>query len=233
MRTRNALGEITARRPFRLRYITAEEQATADAKAIADKAAADAKAAADKAAANAAAAALGFPAQTPVAEMTPEQQAAYWRNESKKQQAIAESRKDYDDLKGKAAELDRVKAENATEQDKAIDAARREGEVIGAERYLKDAVVGKFQALTGRTDEEVAATFEHVDPKSFTDDKGEIIADKLKAFADTFGPKGGKADVEDPVAAALKRQRQAGGGAGSSIGDKRKQTRERLTPSKA
>lgn len=209
----------------------AAEQAAA-AKVAADKAAAD-KAAADKAAADAAEAERGFPANTPVDQMTPAQQAAYWKDQSKKQQKIAEGRSDYDAMKAAADELAQRKADEATEQEKAIEAARQAGENIGAERYLRDAVIGRFQALTGRTDEEVATTFAHVDPKSFTDDKGDIVADKLKAFADTFGPKDAGGKPVDHVAAALAQQRAAGGGAGSSIAEKRKQTRESMTKKSA
>ncbi|WP_382307295.1 hypothetical protein [Herbiconiux sp. UC225_62] len=176
---------------------------------------------------------LGFPKDTPLTDMTPEQQAAYWRNEAKKQQKRAEGFSDYEQLKADAAELARLKAENATEQEKAIEEARRDGENIGAERYLKDAVQGRFQALTGKTEEEVATAFAHVDPKSFTDDKGAIDADKLKAFAEVFGTKTPSGNTPDPVAEALARQRAAGGGSGSSIAEKRKETRESLTKSKA
>lgn len=200
------------------------EEIAAEAAAKAAKDAADA-AAAQKAAADAA---RGFPSDTAVDDMTPQQQAAYWRDQSKKQQKIAEDRKDYDDLKEKADKLAKIEADNATDQEKALEDARRQGENIGAERYLKDAVMGRFQALTGKTDDEVATTFAHVDPSSFTDDKGEIVAEKLKAFADTFGtPAGSK--QEDVVAAALARQRAAGGGSGSSIQEKRKATRESMT----
>lgn len=205
----------------------AAEQAAA-AQAAADKAATD-KAAADAAAAAAAEAERGFPSNTPVDQMTTAQQAAYWKDQSKKQQKIAEGRSDYDTLKAAADELAQRKADEASEHDKALAAARQDGENIGAERYLRDAVIGRFQALTGRTDEEVATTFAHVDPKSFTDDKGDIVAEKLKAFADTFGPKDSSGKPVDHVAAALAASRAAGGGAGSSIAEKRKQTRESMT----
>jgi len=223
----DAFGNRRIQKPLRLRFITDEEQKAADAKAAEEKAAAD-KVIADAIAKQNE---LGFPANTPVAEMTDAQQAAYWRNESKKQQAIADSRKDYTTLAEKAAAHDKYLSEHATEEEKAREEARREGEVIGAEKYLKAAVIGTFQALTGKTDEEVAATFEHVDPKSFLDDKGEIVAEKLKAFAATFVPKGA-GGKEDPVAAALARQQKAGGGTGSSIAEKRRETREAMTKKK-
>lgn len=192
--------------------------------------AAEQKVAADAAAKAALDAVNGFPSETPVAGMTPEQQAAYWRHESKKHQKAHEGI-DVAKLQADAAELAQLKASTASDTDKLIEDARREGENIGAEKHLKTAVRAKFQLLTGKTDEEVATTFEHVDALSFTDDKGEIVAEKLKAFADTFGPKGG--EQEDPVAAALARQRQAAGGGATSIADKRKETRDRMTPSKS
>lgn len=201
--------------------------------------AAEAKAKADTEAATAAAAAKaaldavnGFPSETPVADMTPEQQAAYWRDQAKKQQKKNEGI-DLAKLQAAADELEALKAAGATDQEKALDEARREGENIGAEKYLKDAVTARFQTLTGKTDEEIETIFAHVDAKSFTDDKGVIDATKLKAYADTFGaPAGGKQN-EDPVAAALARQRAAGGGSGSSISEKRKEVRESMTPTKA
>lgn len=200
------------------------EEIAAEAKAAADKILAD-KAAAD--------ALNGFPSDTAVADMKPEEQAAYWRAESKKQQKKADEKSDYDKLKADSEELARVKAKNATDEEKAIEEARREGENIGAERYLKDAVKGRFQALTGKTDEEVETVFAHVDPKSFVDEKGDIVAGKLKTFAEGFGKKDEGGKHKDPVAEALERQRQAASGSGSSISEKRKATRESMTKPKA
>ncbi len=207
---------------------TAEEIAAENAakeKAKAEKVEAD-RLAAEKAAKEAE---RGFPADTPVESMTPTEQLAYWKFQSRKHEQSAKGRADYDDLKAKAAELEALKAKTATDEEKARDEARREGEVIGAEKYLKPAVMAKFQFLSGKTDEEVETIFEHVDALTFTDDKGEIDIEKLTKYSDTFGKKeSGK--PEDAVAAALARQRQAaGGGSASSIADKRKETREAMT----
>lgn len=179
-----------------------------------------------------------FPTGTAVADMTAEQKAEYWRHQSKKQQKQKNAPADYAQLQADAAELAQLKAAQLPEQERLIAAAReearREGENIGAEKHLKTAVRAKFQLLTGKTDDEVDTTFEHVDALSFTDDKGEIVAEKLKAFADTFGVKNDSQQQRDPVAEALARSRAAGGGTGgSSIADKRKATRESLTKTKA
>jgi hypothetical protein len=210
------------------------EEIAAEAKAAADKAAAD-KAAADRAALEAS---RGFPAETPLEQMTSEQQAAYWKFQARKHENEAKSRADYDDLKAKADELAELKAKSQTEQEKALEEARdkalREGENIGAERYLKDAVMGRFQALTGKSDDDVAKAFAHVDAHSFVDEKGDLNVAALQEFAGTFGPTdSGNGTPADPVKAALERQRNgaAAGGSGSgSIAEMRKQRLEQLQP---
>jgi hypothetical protein len=203
-------------------------EAAAAAKVAADKAAAD-KLAADKAAEEAA---QGFPGGTPIEQMTVEQREAYWKHQARKHEKRANERGDYDALKAAADELAALKLATATDEDKARDEARREGEVIGAEKYLKDAVMGRFQALTNKSDEDVEAAFQFVDAKSFTDDKGNLDVEKIKTFAGAFGSSG-ESQSTDRVAEALARQRQAGGGAGTTISDKREETRKRMTPTKA
>lgn len=175
-----------------------------------------------------------FPADTAVAEMEPEQRAEYWRYHSKKHERRADARSDYDEMKAKADKLDALEQENRTEVEKQLDAARdearREGENLGAERYLKDAVQGRFQALTGKSDDEAATAFAHVDPKSFVGADGTIDGEKVKAFAATFGAT--NQQPHDPVAAALaaqRRQAAPAGSGGTSLKERREATRERLS----
>lgn len=174
----------------------------------------------------------GYPANTPVAEMTAEQQAAYWKFHARKHEKTATDRADFDKFKADSAELAQLKAANATDAEKALDEARREGETIGAERYLKQAVMGRFEALTGKDADEVATIFAHVDPTTFTNNDGDIDADALAKYAATFGPKaGGNTPPVDPVRAALERQQRpgaAGGGGGGSIAELKQARKERL-----
>lgn len=202
------------------------EEIAAEEKAAADKLAAD-KAAADKAAAES-----GFPADTPLEQMTVEQREAYWKDKAQKHEKRAKARGDYDQMKADSLELAALKAANATAEEKALEEARRQGENIGAERYLKEAVKGRFQGITKKTDGEIEVIFEHVDAASFTDEKGDIDTVKLAAYAATFGTSGVK-QVEDPVAAALARQRHVADGTGSSIADKRRAVRESMTKKSA
>jgi hypothetical protein len=138
------------------------------------------------------------------------------------------ARSDYDQLKADSEELAQLKAANATAEEKALEDARLQGENIGAARYLKEAVKGRFQGITKKTDDEIEVIFEHVDAVSFTDDQGDIDMVKLAAYAATFGTSEAQ-HIEDPVAAALARQRHVADGTGTSIADKRREVRESMT----
>lgn len=183
---------------------------------------------------------LGFPAETSVAEMTPEQQAAYWKHQSKAQQKARETaERERDTFKPKADQFDQLEQQSLSDQEKALntarDEARREGEVLGAGRYLKEAVKGRFQALTGKSDEEVETAFAHVDAQSFATDGGDLDLDAIKKFADTFGSKAPAGGDPDPVRTAIARMSggtgSSGGNAGS-VADIRQQRLERLQGSK-
>lgn len=181
---------------------------------------------------------LGFPANTAWRDMQPAEQVAYWQHQSRKHENTVNARRDYDQLKADSEELARVRQESQTDQEKALDQARdearREGENIGAERYLKDAVTGRFQALTGKTDDEVATIFAHVDAKSFTSDSGDIDVEKLRGFAATVGTTKQESQQQshDPVREALERQRGGGGSQAGSIRELKNQRREALAPKK-
>lgn len=62
----------------------------------------------------------GFPADTPVAEMTQEQQLAYWQHQSRKHERRASSRADYDQLKADSEELARLRAESQTDAERDV-----------------------------------------------------------------------------------------------------------------
>lgn len=171
----------------------------------------------------------GFPADTPVAEMTSEQQLAYWKHQSRKHERRADERKDYDQLKADAAELAALKAASQTDAERALEQAReearREGENIGAERYLADAVKARFQHLTKKSDDEVDKAFARLNVRSFLTDQGEIDTAALTEFA---GIVGASADHQtppsDPIRAAMERQQQTPGGtSGGSIAEMARQ----------
>lgn len=178
----------------------------------------------------------GFPANTPVVEMDDKQQAAYWKHYARKHEATATSRVDYDAQKAKADRLDALEAASQTDNEKLIAAAKKEGESVGANRFLKDAVQGRLLALTGKTDDELAVALDLIDVTRLTQADGTLDVDKIKAFAVTLGTKAPAApDVPptDPVKAAWERQKNDPSyrGAGS-IAELTKQRVAALTPVK-
>lgn len=145
----------------------------------------------------------GFPADTPVAEMTDAQQAAYWKHQSRKHENTAKARGDYDALKARAAKADELEAATATETDKAIKAARDEA---AAETLLATAprlVRAEFRAAAKGvlSDEQRDALLEDLDLTKYLTDKGEVdedkVARKVKAFAPAGnnGGSGGRPDM--------------------------------------
>lgn len=177
----------------------------------------------------------GFPANTPVADMTPEQQAAYWKDQSKKQQKIAEGRADYDTHKAASVELAALKASNATAEEKALADAKEKGVAEGKNHFLDPAVSFALQALTKRSADEIAAAIQFVDTTKFLDADGNLSADNLTAFAATLAPGNGNGSQlsTDPVLDALNRQghdqHQQQGGSVNALADAEY---ERLTKKK-
>jgi hypothetical protein len=119
----------------------------------------------------------GFPAGTPVAEMTTEQQVAYWRHYARQHEERANARGDYDAVKAKAAELDKIREQQMSEQEKAVKAAREAALAEGRTGALRDANTSAVRAILdaslqarGRTPEQVAAMLAHTNFESFVTD---------------------------------------------------------------
>lgn len=62
----------------------------------------------------------GFPAQTPLAEMSVEQREAYWKHQSRKHEATAKARSDYEELAAKAAQWDEAQRAQQTPDERAV-----------------------------------------------------------------------------------------------------------------
>lgn len=119
----------------------------------------------------------GFPANTRTADMTAEQQIAYWKFHSRKHE---------DNVRAKEQELEQEREKHRSDEDKAADELRRQGEATGAARFIGEAVHGQLRALTGKSDEDLSTALEFVDVNRFVKD-GRIDRDKLTAFATQLG----------------------------------------------
>ncbi|WP_136057249.1 hypothetical protein [Microbacterium sp. K24] len=155
---------------------------------------------------------LGFPKDTPVEQMKPEEQAAYWKNQSKTQQKAREdaekARKAYeafgtpDELQSAkdAAEKARLDALGDSERalEEAKNAGRAEGIAQTANQHLASGVRGMLVAITKTADESfedavarVDAAIGFADLTKFIGDDGELDAAKVQTFAQSTGSAGG------------------------------------------
>lgn len=135
----------------------------------------------------------GFPANTPLSEMTAEQREAYWKDKARKHETTAKARGDYDAVK---AELDRLKAATQTDAERAVEAAKTEASTAAKaearNQYVPLLVSAKLEAaLAGRMPaDKIAAQVDFLDHTKFLTDSGEVDTDKVKQYADGLVPDG-------------------------------------------
>jgi hypothetical protein len=152
---------------------------------------------------------LGFPKETPVEQMTPEQQAAYWKNQSKVQQTARETaergKKAYEvfgtpeELQAARDATERARLDALGDNERAIEeakaAGRAEGVAQSATKHLVSGVTGMLLALTKNAAESfedatarVNAAIGFADLTKFLGDDGELDAAKVQTFAQSIGP---------------------------------------------
>lgn len=134
----------------------------------------------------------GFPAGTPVAEMTGEQREAYWKFHARKHEERATATADRDTI---AAELAALKASTQTDAEKAIEAAKTAAKAEGRRELLPSLVQAEFRAAVGGrlTKEQIEVILAPLDPTKFlTADGGQVDTDKVQRYVDGIAPAGGK-----------------------------------------
>jgi hypothetical protein len=164
---------------------------------------------------------LGFPKETRVDEMT----------------AVAKDRADYSELKAKADQFDEEQRKSESEHDRklreAAEAARREGENIGAQRYLRDAIRADLRATTGKSNDDLKSVMDVIDITKFVNTDGDIDSEKLTSFASQFGVSESTQHQPDPVRAALVRgSKPKPGTAGASVKELQAEAEARMTKKK-
>lgn len=132
----------------------------------------------------------GFPAGVPLEQMTTEQQVAYWKHYSRQHEATAKSRADYDVIKAKAEQFDKFQAENATEHEKAVQAAAKAARVKALEEVTPRIVRAEFRVATaGRvTDEQLDTVLGPLDLRWFLDTAGNVDTAKVATYAASIAP---------------------------------------------
>lgn len=142
---------------------------------------------------------LGFPKETPTERMKPEEQAAYWRNQSRTQE---KARRTWEQtFAGKKPEevqaaLDELATKNMTEQEQAIEKARKEGieqgrQAGGSMSTEETAMLLLESILEHRVDEGRRKTLlTTVDLSKVAGEDGKVDPVKVRAVADALAPAG-------------------------------------------
>lgn len=133
----------------------------------------------------------GFPANTPVKDMTDAQQAAYWKDKSRKHEGRVNAMSDYDEMKQKAAELDQLKDAEKSADQKAVDDAVKQAlaakETEWAQKLAATKVAAELRALLHmKTPEDMAAIIEPLNLSNFLTSDGEVDTDKVTQYASKF-----------------------------------------------
>lgn len=199
---------------------------------------------------------LGFPKDTPVDDMTPEQQAAYWKNQSKTQQKIAETEKKkskayekfgtVEDLQSAADAAEQARLAALDDNEKAIEAARTAGKAEGAQeasqgasKLLGAAITGMLIAHTKGAQEtfedaraRVAGAIEFADLTKFVGENGDLDAEKVQTFAKSIGSadSGGNDSSGFDLLGAMQRQTTPTPGGTGSVAAMEQQVYDRLKP---
>lgn len=131
----------------------------------------------------------GFPDQTPWKQMKPEHQAAYWRHQSKRHETRANAAADYETVK---AELDRIKAEKQTPDEKAAEEARTQVETAArADERSKLApklVAAEFKTVAAghMPADQLESLIKGAHAPNFLTAEGEVDTDKVTEFLEPF-----------------------------------------------
>lgn len=195
---------------------------------------------------------LGFPKDTPVDQMTPDQKAAYWHNQSKVQQKAREEAEksanaykkfgSVDELQSAADAAEAARVAALDDNQKAIEAAKAaaKAEAIAehGSKHLGTAVKGMLIALTkGASETFEAATsrvegaIEFADLTKFVGENGELDAAKVQTFATSIGStdSGGTPPESFQLFDAMQRQNVPAPGSTGSVEAMEKATYDRLT----
>lgn len=148
----------------------------------------------------------GFPADTPLAEMTADQRENYWKFHSRKHEDTVRDLRtryaDYDALAAKAAEADRLRQQVETETEKALREATEKARQEAIAQLRPALVAAEFRAASaGRIDAERLATLtEDIDLSRYLKQDGSVDLDKVTAKVDAWAPPPPPADPNEPPA---------------------------------
>lgn len=127
----------------------------------------------------------GFPAETPLTEMTVEQREAYWKHHARRHENALRGLGDTTELQRKAKLYDDAEAAKLTPSDQAVNAAREEGRqaaLAEANQQTVTAILQANLAARGQAEDDIADIVVAVNPAAFITD-GKVDTAKVTAYA--------------------------------------------------
>jgi hypothetical protein len=133
----------------------------------------------------------GFPKDTPLVEMTTEQQLAYWKFHARQHEGVAKSRADYDQQKAAADAWRKYQEENKAPDQKVVDQAAEKARLEERTKLAPRLVAAEFKALAaGEVPKDLLDGFlEDVDYTKYLDANGDIDTAKVQKRVDALKPK--------------------------------------------
>lgn len=145
----------------------------------------------------------GYPPDTPTAEMTTEQELAYWKHRSRghedKWKQVVNRNLTPDQVIEMQQQLDEANRARMTDHQREVADARSAGEEEARKALMPQVVRQSIAAALARTapvitDAEIQARTEFLDLTKFLTNKGEVDTDKVTNYAATLAPTAGGAD---------------------------------------
>jgi hypothetical protein len=134
---------------------------------------------------------LGFPKETKVEDMKPEQQAAYWRHQSKVQQKKVPA--NLSELQAAKAELDQIKLKQQTPAEQQLQQVRDETAAATRKEVAAESALTNLRIVLhtrGKSDAEVDGLVEFINPERFLTQDGKVDTAKVMSYADGIAPAG-------------------------------------------
>lgn len=138
---------------------------------------------------------LGFPRDTPLSEMTVEQREAYWKHQARKHEGTWKGLvgdRSVDEARAALAEADRIRREQMTPSERAIQEAEERGRQAATSESATKAATAILRANLqglGKSEDEIKSLVEPVNMAAFIKD-GDVDTDMVATYARNIAPTG-------------------------------------------
>lgn len=132
--------------------------------------------------------------------MSDKEQAAYWKHHARRHEDTVKARSDYDELKAKADEADRLRQQVETGAEKALREATENARKTALQEFSPRLVAAEFRAASaGRIEADRLATLtDDIDMSRYLKADGSVDLDKVTAKVDAWAPKPPPPDPNAP-----------------------------------